>query len=126
MRYLFVLLFTLLPTLAFAEHGLPDALDEANELAVWTFILSTAGWAFRSWWKSRLETKHTVRVEKRIEKEWTNADETLTGSSNPGRTTAQLVEIVHEDLQQHKSETNRRFDIIHGDLGKIKGKLDIN
>ena len=125
MRYL-LLLFMLLPTFAFAEHGLPDALDEANELAIWTFILSTTGWAFRSWWKTRLETKHKVRVEKRLENEWTNANETLPGTKNPGRTQAQLVEIVHEGLQQHVAETNARFDKVHTDLGKIKGKLGID
>ena len=120
------MLFLLLPTLAFGSQLDPGAFDELHEQGILYGILSAltaigglGTWMIRTWWKSRLENKHKLRVEKRIEREWTNADETLTGSSNPGRTTAQLVEMVHEDLQQHKSETNRRFDIIHGDLGKI-------
>lgn len=125
MRYLLFMLFILLPTLAFAEHGLPDALDEANEFAIWTMILSTGGWAFRTWWKSRLETKHKVRVEKRLEREWTNGDDTLTGAANPGRTLPQLVELVHDDLKEFKRETNRDLRIITDDVGRIKGKLDM-
>ena len=125
MRYLFVLLFLLLPTVALAEHGLPDALDEANELAVWATILSTAGWAFRTWWKSRLETKHKVRVEKRLEDEWANGDATLSGSKNPGRTLPQLVELVHDDLKEFKRETNRSMSTLKDDVGRIKGKLDM-
>ncbi len=125
MRYLLFILLLLMPTLAFAEHGLPDALDEANELAVWATILSTAGWAFRTWWKSRLETKHKVRVEKRLEKEWTNGDDTLTGASNPGRTLPQLVELVHDDLKEFKRETNRNMNALNQDVGRIKGKLDM-
>ena len=125
MRYLLFILLLLMPTLAFAEHGLPDALDEANEFAIWTMILSTGGWAFRTWWKSRLESKHKVRVEKRLEDEWTNGDATLSGSKNPGRTLPQLVELVHDDLKEFKRETNRDLRTITDDVGRIKGKLDM-
>jgi hypothetical protein len=104
---------------------LPSALNEPNEFGIWATILSIATWAIRTWWKSRTDLKHRTRVEKRLEEDWSNGDSTLTGSKNPGRTTSQLVEIVHEDLQAHKKETNARFDKVHSDLGKIKGKLGV-
>lgn len=110
---------------ATAENILPAAFDEPNEIGIWATIISLATWAFRAWWKSRVESQHKSRVEKRLEDDWTNGDGTLTGSKNPGRTVSQLVEIVHEDLQEHKKETNKRFDAVHMDLGKIKGKLGI-
>jgi len=104
----------------------PRAFDEPNEVGIWTLVLSAIVWMLRTWWIVRLEKKQSRRVEQRIEREWTNGDATLTGKKNPGRTISELVELVHQDLQQHKSETNRRFDLIHSDIGKIKGKLDIN
>jgi len=140
MRYLLLILLLLLPTVAFGQTIDPGAFDEVHEqgllaaiMTALTGILTLGGWMVRTWWKARLENKHKKRVEKRLEQEWSNGDETLSGAKNPGRTQAQLTEVVHEDLQQHKTETNRRFehmdkrfDAIHGDLGKIKGKLDIN
>ena len=103
-----------------------DAIDEPNEIALWTIIVSTGIWAFKTWWKQRLENKHKKRVEGRLEKEWSNGDDTLSGTKNPGRTQAQLIEIVHEDLQEHKKTSGRKFDKIIEDVGKIKGKLGIN
>lgn len=108
-----------------AESILPGALDEPNEIGIWATVISLATWAFRTWWRTRVESQQKLRVEKRLEEVWTNGDETLPGSRNPGRTVSQLVEIVHEDLQEHKKETNKRFDVVHMDLGKIKGKLGI-
>ena len=105
---------------------LPPAIDEVNEVAIWSFLLGLAGWMVREWWKNNLEHKHRKQAEEQIEKDWTNGEDTLTGGSNPGRTTSQLVKIVHQDLQMHKKETGRRFDRIIEDVGKIKGKLDID
>ena len=141
MRYLLLLLFVLLPTLAFGEH--PGAFDELHEqgllaaiIAALSGVLGLGQWMIRTWWKARLENeykpdvieeaKHKARVEKKMESGWTNGDETLPGKNNPGRTQAQLVEVAWEDLQQHKAETNARFDKVHSDLGKIKGKLGID
>ena len=141
MRYLFLLLFVLMPVMGFADH--PGAFDELHEqgllaaiIAALSGVLGLGQWMVRTWWKARLErqykpdvveeAKHKARVEKKLESGWTNGDETLPGKSNPGRTQAQLTEVVHEDLQQYKAETNRRFDLVHGDLGKIKGKLGID
>ena len=101
------------------------AIDEPNEIAIWLIILTTAGAMIKVWWKARVEGRHNKKVEKQLEDNWEHGEETLIGSKNPGRSTAQLVEIVHEDLQLHKKETGRKFDRLIGDVGKIKGKLDI-
>ncbi len=133
MRYLLLILLLLLPTVAFGQTIDPGAFDELHEqgllaaiMTALTGILTLGGWMVRTWWKDRLENKHKKRVEKQLESGWSNGDETLPGTKNPGRTQAQLTEVVWEDLQQHKTETNKRFDIVHGDLGKIKGKLGID
>lgn len=88
-------------------------------------LLAIGYYLIKLWLTARKEDVHKRRVEKRLEEEWTNGEDTLTGSKNPGRTTSQLIEIVHEDLQEHKKETNSRFDKVHSDLGKIKGKMGI-
>ena len=132
MRYLLLVLLLLVPTAAFGQID-PGAFDELHEQGLLAAILAalsgtfTLGtWMVRTWWKSRLENKHKVRVEQKLEREWSNGDDTLTGATNPGRTSAQMLELVHDDLQQHKKETNARFDKVHSDLGKIKGKLGVN
>jgi hypothetical protein len=101
------------------------AIDEPNEIAIWFLILSTGAAMIRVWWKTKVEGRHAKKVEKDLEENWEHGDDTLTGSKNPGRTTAQLIGIVHSDLQLHKKETGRKFDRLIGDVGKIKGKLDI-
>lgn len=106
--------------------SIPPTTSETDEIALWTLVLTMIFWILRIWWQWRHEVKNARRVERRLENEWTNGDDTLSGSRNPGRTTAQLVELVHEDLQHHKRETSRKFDRLIEDVGRIKGKLDIN
>ena len=102
------------------------AIDEPNELAIWMFILTTAGWMIKTWWTNKLNKHDHKKVEKKLEKDWSNGDDTISGRSNPGRSLAQLIEIVHDDLKIHKQETGRKFDRLINDVGKIKGKLDID
>lgn len=131
MRYLLLLFLLLLPTLVLAQD-IPIDPHEIHEQNLWTVLITVAtslvgllGWAFRTWWKEKIVDKHKEDVERKLEEDWTNGDDTLPGKRNPGRTVPQLIEIVHKDLQQHKSETNRRFDKVHSDLGEIKGELKI-
>ena len=97
--------------------------EEINHIGVWTVAVSTAVWAFRFWWKHRIEEADKRKLEQKLENGWSHGDETLPGSRNPGRTTAQLMEIIHQDLQAFKTETNQRFDGIHKKLGRLEGTV---
>lgn len=55
-------------------------------------------WLFDpQWWKAKTEAAEKLRVEKRLEEEWSHDPANLLGSRNPGRTLPRLVEIIHED-----------------------------
>ena len=105
---------------------LDHPLSNPNQVAIWAYILASAFWIYRNWRKEEKEKKHTKKVEKELEKNWTNGDDTLSSKPNPGRSQIHLLEMVNEDLQLHKIETGRKFDQLIGDVGKIKGKLGIN
>ena len=115
------------------QEQIPDTLlNPSAEYGVWGLLLTLLAWGVRSWFIYRKETKESRRVEGKLEKEWANGT-VAPGTGNTGRTVAQLIEMVHEDLKEHKKECNnkfemssRRFDKIHTDIGKIKGKLGID
>ena len=101
---------------------LPEALNEVNEVGIWTILVSVSAWAFRVWWKSRVEKKQTKQLEEKLEND---IGSSLAGSSNPGRSLPQMLESIYEDLQTYKMETNGTLLKVHEDLGKIKGKLGL-
>lgn len=97
-----------------------------SDAPMWTALALVGGYLIKQWWMRKAETAEKLRVEQRLEEEWSHDPANLLGSRNPGRSLPQLVEILHIDLQAYKRESNERFERIHRDLGEIKGKLGID
>lgn len=107
-----------------------DTLTETTHIGILATVLATAAGVVKVWLKTKKDEQQTRRVEKKLENSWAEerGDDSLVGIAkpNPGRSLPQLIEFIHADLQEHKRETHQRFDKILTDVGKIKGKLDID
>ncbi len=75
----------------------------------------------RHFFGSRKYVKSLRKLEGKMEK-GADADSSISGSSNPGRSTVDLLDIMYDDVKDIKKTLTRH----EGELGKIKGKLDIH
>ncbi len=108
----------------------------AEEIGIVVTILGIGGALIRLWYsarKAKAELEHAKKVmaredasklklEQKLE---SDPSTTLTGTSNPGRTTAQLVEIIHDNQKRFEENTNNRLTEIAEFMGRVKQKLDM-
>lgn len=74
-------------------------------------------------WTARKDKKATRRLESKLEND---KDSSLNGigSPNPGRTTVDLLEVLHDDLRDFKKEATEIHTKQAESLGYLRGKLD--
>ena len=98
---------------------LEHAHSPTEEIGAGMMILGIVYYLVRHFLGKRGYEKKLRGLEAKMEQD---PDNTLTGSSNPGRSTVDLVEVIYEDVKEVKRTLTRH----EGELGKIKGKIGID
>ena len=102
-----------------------------QHLGMWAMLVGIAYYTVKHFWgKRKYETK-LKSVEAKMESDDDSSIGAI-GAKNPGRTTVELVEVVHEDLTRYRNETRQDIKEVRDELrkhgrqiGRIEGRLGI-
>lgn len=95
--------------------------EHPEEGGLWLGILATIGYIVRHWFQSRKFRASAREFEKKLED---SDDSNLNTAKNPGRSTVELLDVIHEDLKEFKRATNMRLDTLTSEVGYLKGRIN--
>ena len=95
--------------------------EHPEEGGIWLAIAGTVAYIVRHWFQSRKFRAAAKEFEKKLEND---PESSLAVAKNPGRTSVELLEILHSDLTEFKRATNLRLDKLTEEVGYLKGRLN--
>ncbi len=95
-----------------------------ERIGMWTMLLGIAYYAARHFWGKRNYEKTLKKVEAKIESDEDSSIGRI-GRANPGRSTVELVEVLHEDFKEFRTETRQTLKEHGRQIGRIEGRLEI-
>lgn len=107
-----------------------------EEIGIVITILGIGGALIKLWYSARKakaelehakhimarEDEHKLKLEQKLEND---ESFTMSGGKNPGRTTAQLVEMIHDNQKRFEESTNKSLSDIREFMGRVKEKLNM-
>lgn len=96
-------------------------IDNPVEAPLWLAVLSTVGYIIRHWFQSR---KYRVNLKELEQKMENDPDNSISIVKNPGRSTVEILDVIHDDLREFKRATNARLDTLTSDVGYLKGRIN--
>jgi hypothetical protein len=95
--------------------------ENPTEGGLWVMVAGTIAYIVRHWLQSRRFRASALQFEKKLED---SSDSSLSVSKNPGRTTVELLDVIHEDLKEFKRTTNARLDKLTEEVGYLRGRIN--
>lgn len=95
--------------------------ENPTEGGLWVMVAGTIAYIVRHWLQSRKFRASALEFERKLE---SSDDSSVNVAKNPGRTTVELLDVIHEDLKEFKRTTNARLDKLTEKVGYLEGRIN--